>query len=121
MDCRISAYPRYTDFYINRTGIAPFVLLVDIDRLQFETIEQFELSSAKTRSNFQKIIGSQPTRLWTGGGHHYIQPQSAIVLEKIEGNWASFFLNRGFMTSSTRKLNFELSLYAFARQSTNQV
>jgi hypothetical protein len=84
LDCRISAYPKYTDYYMNRTGIAPSLLHVDIDRLQFETIEQFELASANTRANFQKILGSQPTQLWTGRGHHYIQPQSAIVLEKID-------------------------------------
>ncbi len=84
LDCRISAYPRYTDYYIDRTGIAPSLLHVDIDRLQFETVEQFELASAKTRTNFQKILGSQPTQLWTGRGHHYIQPQKGIVFEKIE-------------------------------------
>ena len=82
LDCRISAYPKYTD--MNRTGIAPSLLHVDTDRLQFETVEQFESASANTRANFQKILGSQPTQLWTGRGHHYIQPQSAIVLEKIE-------------------------------------
>src|SRR5215469_13420614 len=32
LDCRISAYPVYTNDYINRTGIAPTTLLVDIDR-----------------------------------------------------------------------------------------
>ena len=64
IDCRISAYPKYTDFYVNRTGTAPSLLHVDIDRLQFETVEQFELVHAQ--------------------GSHYIQPQSAIVLEKIE-------------------------------------
>jgi hypothetical protein len=84
LDSRISAYPKYTDYYINRTGIAPSLLHVDIDRLQFETVKQFELASAKTRANFQKILGSQPTQLWTGRGHHYIQPQTAIVLEKID-------------------------------------
>jgi hypothetical protein len=42
------------------------------------------LVSANTHSNFQKILGSQPTQLWTGRGHHYIQPQSAIVLEEID-------------------------------------
>jgi hypothetical protein len=84
LDSRISAYPKFTDYYINRTGIAPSILHVDIDKLQFKTVEQFEISSAKTLSNFNKILGSKPTQLWTGRGHHYIQPQSAIVLEKIE-------------------------------------
>ena len=38
----------------------------------------------KTYSNFSKILGSRPSQLWTGGGYHFIQPQSAFVLEKIE-------------------------------------
>lgn len=59
LDCRISAYPIYTEYYINRTGIAPTILVVDIDRRQFETSEQFELAAAKTLSNFRKILGSQ--------------------------------------------------------------
>jgi hypothetical protein len=84
LDCRISAYPKYTDFYINRTGIAPSILLVDIDRKQFETTELFELAAAKTCANFKEILGSRPTQLWTGGGYHFIQPQSAIVLENVE-------------------------------------
>jgi hypothetical protein len=84
LDCRISAYPKYTDYYVNTTGIAPTLLLADIDKSQFETAELFELASTQTLSNFKEILGSQPTLLWTGGGHHYIQPQKAIVLEKIE-------------------------------------
>jgi hypothetical protein len=84
LDCRISAYPKYTDYYINRTGIAPSLLLVDIDKSHFKTHELFELASTQTLFNFRKILGSQPTQLWTGGGYHYLQPQSAIVLEKID-------------------------------------
>jgi hypothetical protein len=84
LDCRISAYAKYTDYYINETGIAPSLLLADIDKSQFKTAELFELASAKTCLNFTEILGSRPTQLWTGGGYHYIQPQLAIVLEKIE-------------------------------------
>jgi hypothetical protein len=84
LDCRISAWPKYTNDYINRTGIAPTVLLVDIDRENFETTELFELAAAKTCTNFKEILGSQPTQLWTGNGYHYIQPQSVPVLEHIE-------------------------------------
>ena len=58
-----------TDYYINRTGIAPSLLLVDTDKSQFKTAELFELSSTKTYSNFKEILGSQPTQLWTGGGN----------------------------------------------------
>ncbi len=56
LDCRISAYPKYTDYYINRTGIAPTVLLVDIDNEYFKTTEEFELAATRTYSNFHHIL-----------------------------------------------------------------
>jgi hypothetical protein len=84
LDCRISAYPKYTDYYINRTGIAPVVLLVDIDKEYFNPSEEFELAAARTYTNFHNILGSRPTQLWTGGGYHYMQPQQVPVLEKVE-------------------------------------
>ena len=84
LDCRISAYPKYTDYYIHRTGIAPSVLLVDIDKEHFKTSEEFELAATRTYSNFHAILGSQPTQLWTGGGYHFLTPQQVPVLEKVE-------------------------------------
>ena len=83
LDCRISAYPKYTDYYVSRTGIAPSILLVDIDKEHFKTAEEFELTATRTRTNFNDILGSQPTQLFTGGGYHFIQPQHAFVLEKV--------------------------------------
>jgi len=82
LDCRISAYPIYTDSYVQRTGIAPTVLLADIDKEHFKTPEEFELAATRTYSNFHNILGSKPTQLWTGGGYHFIQPQLVSVFEK---------------------------------------
>jgi hypothetical protein len=43
------------------------------------------LSYLRSRlAQISEILGSQPTQLWTGGGYHYVQPQSAIVLENVE-------------------------------------
>ena len=92
LDCRISAYPKYTDYYMNMTGIAPYLLLVDIDKSQFETVELFEISSAKTCLNFRKILGSHPTQLWTGGGHHYIQHNAQLSLKKSKTSKSSMSL-----------------------------
>lgn len=75
LDCRISGYPKYTDYYVSNTSIAPSVLLVDIDKEHFKTSEEFELTAARTYSNFQKILGSRPSVLWTGGGYHFLTPQ----------------------------------------------
>ena len=84
LDCRISAYPKYTNDYINRTGIAPTVLLADIDKEHFETTELFELAVAKTYTNFKEILDARPTQLWTGGGRHFLTPQSVPVFEKSD-------------------------------------
>jgi hypothetical protein len=85
-DCRISAYPIYRDEYVRRTGIlfVPGLLLIDLDREHF-TNDEFEAAAAKTISNFKEILAARPTWLWTGGGYHFILPQSVIEpLEKIE-------------------------------------
>ncbi len=82
IDCRINAYPSYTDSYI-REGVAPSQLLVDIDRKQFDTDDSFELAGKNTYSNFQKL-GCEPTWMWTGGGYHFLLPQSAPILENLE-------------------------------------
>ena len=102
LDCRISAYPKYTDYYVSKTGIAPSVLLVDIDKEHFIP-EEFELTATRTCSNFHNVLGSRPTQLWTGGGYHFIQPQSVPVIEKIEDF-------QKFDQSSRRFLQFEEQL-----------
>jgi hypothetical protein len=71
LDCRISAYPKYTDYYVSRTGIAPSILLVDIDKEHFKTAEEFELTATRTCTNFNDILGSH-------------LPQHAFVLEKVD-------------------------------------
>jgi hypothetical protein len=103
LDCRISAYPKYTDDYISRTGIAPTVLLADIDREHFGTTEEFESVTAKTYSNFHTIVGSRPTQLWTGGGRHFVIRQQVPVFEK----WNRF---SKFDQPSRKFLQFEEQL-----------
>jgi len=58
------------------------MLFVDLDKSQFESVKLFELSLARTLTNFQEILGSRPTQLSSGGGIHFIQPQLAVVLER---------------------------------------
>jgi hypothetical protein len=84
LDCCVSGYPKYTDYYVSKTGIAPSVLVADIDREHFNTTEEFELVTTRTYSNFQMILGSRPTILWTGGGRHYLIRQKVPVFEKLE-------------------------------------
>ena|SRR5215467_12544885 len=82
LDCRISAYPNYTRDYISSTGIAPTVLLVDIDKEHFKTDEEFESAATRTYSNFYNILGCRPTQLATGGGKHFLIRQEVDVFEK---------------------------------------
>jgi hypothetical protein len=82
LDCRISAYPYHID--PSKIDTAPSLLLVDIDREHSDTTEEFELYAAQTLKNFKELLDAQPTQLWTGNGYHFIQPQFAIILEKIE-------------------------------------
>jgi len=82
------------------TGITPSVLLVDIDKEHFKTVEEFKSTATRTYSNFHDVLGSRPTQLWTGGGLHYIQPQHVPVFEK----WDRF---NKFDQPSRRFLQFE--------------
>jgi len=81
LDCRIRAYHSIDDTY---TNIAPSVLLVDIDKECFDTVEEFKQAIEKTRANFRSFLGVQPTELWTGNGVHFILTQSAILIEEIK-------------------------------------
>jgi hypothetical protein len=76
------------------------MLLVDIDGEHFDTTEEFELAAAKTRANFKEILDGQSTQMWTGNGYHFIQPQFAIVLEKVE-------MFKEFKEASRKFLHFE--------------
>jgi hypothetical protein len=63
IDSRISAYPKYTDYYVRRTGIAPSVLRVDQDKQRFKTAEEFELYASKIYTNFGQVLGSKRTQI----------------------------------------------------------
>src|SRR5215831_2916712 len=67
----------------SRTGIAPSILFVDQDDKDFKTHEEFESYASKIYTNFDQVLGAQPTQLWTGGGYHYIQPQHVFAFEKV--------------------------------------
>jgi hypothetical protein len=81
LDCRIRAYHSSDDTY---TNIAPSILLVDIDKECFDTVEEFEQAVEKTRVNFMSFLDVEPTKLWTSNGVHFILTQSAIVIEEIK-------------------------------------
>ena len=92
-DCRINAYPAFTDYHgINRTPIS--FLMIDLDLRSFGRWGEGEGDSNKDKlldlnKTLKKIkketIGGNPTVLWTGNGYHLYQPVSGgFILEEYE-------------------------------------
>ena len=82
-DCRISAYPRLTD-YKGINLVAPSFIMIDLDLSALGT----ELALAKalktTLNRIYKTLQTSPTVLWTGNGYHIYLPIKAFVLEEEE-------------------------------------
>lgn len=89
LDCRISAYPDYTEWNeINRQ--APNLIFVDEDQSSFKSREPLERAHKKTLKTIKdKLEGAQPTVIWSGNGYHILQPIKALVLES-ESAFVSF-------------------------------
>ena len=83
-DCRINAYPSFTNYHgINR--VAPSFVMIDID------LRDFDNSREKLDNGFNKILRKistamygYPTLLWTGNGYHIYQPMEGFILEEEE-------------------------------------
>jgi Primase X len=80
-DCRINAYPDYTEFKrINRQP--PNFIFIDIDRRLFTTDNEFWMAVQDTSKNIEQTLGGKPTVLWSGNGVHICQPIEVIVFEQ---------------------------------------
>ena len=83
-DCRINAYPSFTNYHgINR--VAPSFVMMDLD------LRDFDNSKYKLDRGLNKILGKlasvtrgHPTVLWTGNGYHIYQPMDGFILEEEE-------------------------------------
>ena len=84
MDCRINAYPAYTEYEgINRQS--PNFIFIDIDKSSFKIQRAYESAVSQTLKSFgKKLPGTHPTVLNTGNGCHFYQPIQAMVLEQEE-------------------------------------
>jgi hypothetical protein len=88
LDCRINAYPDYTEFKgINRQS--PNFVFIDIDRCLFKTDKEFWSAVQDTSKNIEQTLGGKPTVLWSGNGVHIWQPVESIVFEQ-ESKFAQF-------------------------------
>jgi len=84
LDCRVNAYPSYTEYKgINRQ--APNFVFIDLDSSTFETQRVHKLALTNTLRNIkEKLAEAYPTVLWSGNGYHIYQPIEAFVLEEEE-------------------------------------
>jgi len=83
LDCRISAYPFYTNYKgINRQ--APDFIFIDLDRSTFKTEKAHKLALTATFKNIREKVDGKPTVIWSGNGFHIYQPIEGLVLEQIE-------------------------------------
>ena len=83
LDCRINAYPDYTEWQgINRQ--APNFIFIDLDRSNFKTENEVKAAYNQTIKNIKEFFGGNPTVLFTGNGVHILQPVQAIILEEEE-------------------------------------
>jgi hypothetical protein len=84
LDCRINAYPNYTEYKgINRQ--APNFIFLDLDNSTFNTERALQMALDKTLKNLHNILNVRsPTIIWSGNGYHIYQPVSAFPLEQEE-------------------------------------
>ncbi len=83
IDCRINAYPEYTEF----KGIVrhpPDFVFIDLDLFTFKNdVAALDKTLKRTVNKIGKL-GVQPTVLWSGNGYHIYLPLDGIVLDQID-------------------------------------
>lgn len=81
-DCRINAYPSFTNYHgINR--VAPSFVMMDLDLRDFNNSkDKLDKGLNKSLRKINTIIAGYPTVLWTGNGYHIYQPIEGFILEE---------------------------------------
>ncbi|HEY7571263.1 MAG TPA: hypothetical protein VH796_07840 [Nitrososphaeraceae archaeon] len=83
-DCRINAYPPFTNYQgINR--VAPSFVMIDLDLRDFGNVQiNLDKGLDKILRKIKSVMHGQPTVLWTGNGYHIYQPMEGFILEEEE-------------------------------------
>ncbi len=83
-DCRINAYPPFTNYQgINR--VAPTFVMIDLDLREFDNVKvNLDKGLDKILGKISSVIHGHPTVLWTGNGYHIYQPMEGFILEEEE-------------------------------------
>ena len=87
LDCRISAYPPQPSTLGTKylgNGLAPNLIMIDIDKSRFATERAYKSAVSKTHKNIETELNGKPTVIWSGNGCHIIQPMDAVVLEELD-------------------------------------
>ena len=82
VDCRVNAYPSYTE-YKGIQRYPPNFIFADLDLSLIRTQEGLENALSQTLQIIRFKLNGSPTVLWTGNGYHIYQPIDALVLEQF--------------------------------------
>lgn len=82
VDCRINAYPSYTE-YKGIQRYPPNFIFADLDLSLIRTEQGLEKTLSETLGIIRFKLNGSPTVLWTGNGYHIYQPIDALVLEQF--------------------------------------
>jgi hypothetical protein len=83
IDCRVNAYPSYTE-YKEIQRYPPNFIFADLDLSTFRNLETLERALQTTLQIIRIKINGTATVLWTGNSYHIYQPIDAIILEEYE-------------------------------------
>ena len=82
VDCRVNAYPSYTE-YKGIQRYPPNFIFADLDFTLIRTDQALEKTLSETLRFIRFKLNGFPTVLWTGNGYHIYQPIDAIILEQF--------------------------------------
>jgi hypothetical protein len=82
-DCRISAYPRLTQ-YKEINLVPPSLVMIDLDLSVLGTELVLNKALKTTLNRIYKTLQTRPTVFWTGNGYHIYLPIKAFILEEEE-------------------------------------
>jgi hypothetical protein len=82
VDCRVNAYPSYTE-YKGIQRYPPNFIFADLDLSLIRTEQGLEKTLSETLRFIRIKLNGSPTVLWTGNGYHIYQPIDALVLEQF--------------------------------------
>lgn len=81
IDCRVGAYPEYTQ-YKGIVRQSPDFVFVDLDLTNFNNdMEKLDSILKRIKNKIERLGGSL-TILWTGNGYHVYLPLTAMVLDQ---------------------------------------